>query len=220
MAARGSLDVSASADGGLVYEPGWLAADDSHVAPTSTNLACDSYATWTDRSGKNERLPIDCVNWYEAYAFCIWDDGFLPSEAEWEFAAANGDEMREYPWGSGYVGLPGGNGTLSVSYCSYASPGSPAGCNGDVTNIAPVGTAVLGAGAWGQLDLAGNVRQWNLDWSAPYVTCGDCANLSGGRSRALRGDVAWQGASETSARTSADPALRAGGTGFRCARSP
>src|SRR5580693_3178198 len=41
-----------------------------------------NYSTWTEAAGTQENLPINCVNWYEAYAFCIWDGGgFLPSEA-------------------------------------------------------------------------------------------------------------------------------------------
>jgi hypothetical protein len=79
------------------YEPGWGAPDDVWIAPTSANLAsapgqggggCDGPGTWTPSVGSHENLPINCENWYEAYAFCIWDGGFLPSEAEWEYAAA------------------------------------------------------------------------------------------------------------------------------------
>jgi formylglycine-generating enzyme required for sulfatase activity len=27
------------------------------------------------RAGANEALPITCVNWFEAMAFCAWDAG-------------------------------------------------------------------------------------------------------------------------------------------------
>ena len=42
---------------------------------------------------------MNCIDWYTAYAFCIWDGGRLASEAEWNFAAAGGSEQRYYPWG-------------------------------------------------------------------------------------------------------------------------
>jgi sulfatase modifying factor 1 len=87
-------------DAGIAYETGWLSSDNGAIAPTDASLACESqFATWTTRAGGNENLPINCVNWYEAYAFCIWDGGFLPSEAESEYAAAGGSQQREYPWG-------------------------------------------------------------------------------------------------------------------------
>ena len=128
------------------YETGWDATDDSNIAPTNINLTCDpsyaSYATWTNTAGSQENLPINCVNWYESYAFCIWDGGFLPSEAEWEYAAAGGSQQREYPWGSMAPGkkCPGAGCEYAIYGCYY--PSGSGSCTG-VTNIAPVGTPVV-----------------------------------------------------------------------------
>jgi formylglycine-generating enzyme required for sulfatase activity len=125
------------------YETGWLASDDGQIAPTNANLSdgiCDNvppsnrYATWTASPGSNEGRPINCVNAYEAYAFCIWDGAFLPSEAEWEYAAAGGSEEREYPWGAT---APGSANQFAIYGCEY--PSASGSCTG-VANIAAVGS--------------------------------------------------------------------------------
>jgi sulfatase modifying factor 1 len=169
------------------YEPGWITSDNSNIAPTNANLACEPpYATWTNTAGSQENLPINCVNWYESYAFCIWDGGFLPSEAEWEYAAAGGSQQREYPWGTAAAGTacPGTGCQYAIYNCDY--PSGSGSCTG-VGNIAPVGYAASGAGLWGQLDLGGNMSEWNLDWYASYVDpCTDCANFTAASDRVIR----------------------------------
>ncbi len=209
-------------DAGVSYEPGWVATDDSNIAPTSANLACSTgttnYATWTPSAGPNESLPINCVNWYEAYAFCIWDGGFFPSEAEWEYAAAGGSQQREYPWGSA---APGTANQYAI-YGGYYPSGVTGSCTG-VANIAPVGTATLGAGLWGQLDLAGDVWEWNLDWYAAYAACTDCAAFTAASSRVIRGGAfVYDDASLLLPpyRGSYPPAQRNVNVGFRCSRTP
>jgi formylglycine-generating enzyme len=59
-----------------------------------------NFSTWTDSAAANEDKAINCVNWYEAFAFCIWDGGRLPTESEWEYTATGGAENRIYPWGA------------------------------------------------------------------------------------------------------------------------
>jgi Sulfatase-modifying factor enzyme 1 len=131
--------------------------------------------TWTSTAGSAENLPINCVNWYQAYALCIWDGGFLPSEAEWEYTAAGGGQQRVYPWGSTDPGASN----------AYAIYGEHYTAN---LGIAPVGTAARGAGLWGQLDLAGELREWNLDSYAAYADpCTDCADTTAFSDRVMRG---------------------------------
>jgi formylglycine-generating enzyme required for sulfatase activity len=213
--------VDSPAEAGTVYETGWQDADDGNIYPTDANLtsaACGtSYATWTSTPGAQENLPINCPNWYEAYAFCIWDGGFLPSEAEWEYAAAGGTQQREYPWGST---PPGGASQYAILACAYG----PDYCTSTLANIAPVGTPTLGAGLWGQLDMAGELWEWVLDWYAPYGDpCTDCANLNTTSLRvALGGHFSDVPPAITSYNRGggAVPVGRFNYIGFRCARAP
>ncbi len=214
--------VNAGGDAGVAYETGWVVSDDSNVAPTNANLttACNTdYATWTTSVGSQESLPINCVNWDESYAFCIWDGGFLPSEVEWEYAAAGGSQQREYPWGSAAPGT----GNQYAIYGAYYPNGS--GVLQSVVNVAPVGTATHGAGLWGQLDLAGEMWEWTLDWYAPYVDpCVDCANLTAASYRVFRGGD-FGSLTSTSVvlppyRFIGTSVPRSLSVGFRCARTP
>ena len=163
------------------WDATWNGATD--VNPTTASLTrgsfCDStHATWTaSATGGHESLPINCVNWFESYAFCIWDGGFLPSEAEWGYAAAGGAEQRQYPWGTA---APGTMNQYAIYNTNYTA---------NSTDVAPVGTATSGAGKWGQLDLAGEVWEWVLDWKQTYVNpCTDCVNLTAAQFHIVRGD--------------------------------
>jgi formylglycine-generating enzyme required for sulfatase activity len=200
-------------------EIGWDATwNTGKVSPTTASLTrgsfCDStHATWTAAAtGGHETLPINCVNWYDAYAFCIWDGGFLPSEAEWGYAGAGGAEQRQYPWGSTAPGM-------TNQYAIYG-----AFYTGNSTGIAPVGTATSGAGRWGQLDLAGEVWEWNLDWKQTYVSpCTDCVNLTAASFRIVRGDNyggSLNNLMPTVRGGDVAPEGRDSNFGVRCARAP
>ncbi len=167
-------------------------------------------------AGQQENLPINCVNWYEAYAFCIWDGGFLPSEAEWEYAAAGGSQQREYPWGTTD---PGTANQYAIYNCYY--PSGTSSCTG-VSNIAPVGTATLGAGLWGQLDLAGNMWQWTIEIGGYVDPCTDCANMQSTSREGRGGGYNTQTASLTSAHRfpPTSTTSRLDWFGIRCARTP
>lgn len=195
-------------------DPGWDAAWSAVLPAEQSDLedqiSCD-HPTWTKAPGPNETKPIVCVTWYVAYAFCIWDGGRLPTEAEWNFVAAGGAEQRVYPWS-----VPPAFQTIDSTYGVYASAGPSA--------ISAVGSkSTRGDGKWGHADLGGNVWEWMVDanpGSYSINPCNDCADRSPAPSRSIRG-----GAYDTIAvtlqssfRSSADPTLRGYDVGIRCAR--
>ncbi|HET9958330.1 MAG TPA: SUMF1/EgtB/PvdO family nonheme iron enzyme [Polyangiaceae bacterium] len=137
----------------LVVDSGW-----DPVGPSCD----DRNATWSDTPGSAEDAPIYPVSYYIAFAFCAWDGGRLPTEAEWEYAAAGGSERRAFPWGDG---------APSANYANYSE--------GAASVFVAVGNTPLGDARWGQRDLAGSVDEWVLDaYGTLPKGCDDCANVN------------------------------------------
>lgn len=150
-------------------------------------------------------LPVECVDWTQAWTFCDWRGARLPTEAEWE-RAAQGHRGGLYPWGSSApscslaISDPCGDAALEV--CSL--PG------GDTDE--------------GLCDMAGNVSEWVMDWySDTYyseVSGIDPQGPEKGSRRVIRGGGyrTAVGTLKTSDRASRIPGVGSPGTGFRCAR--
>jgi formylglycine-generating enzyme len=186
-------------------------------------LRCDSIqSTWTDAPAANEHRPISCITWFEAMAFCAWDGGHLPTEAEWNYAASGGDDQRAYPWSN-----PASSLLLDSSRASYGDGNGD--CLGDgmpgcaVTDYVAVGTKPTGNGRWGHSDLAGNVFEWVLDGYTAYPTpCIDCAELADVTYRVFRSGAAGSSSQyqRSGHRVAEIPTYRVYNVGVRCARAP
>ncbi|MEZ4223834.1 MAG: SUMF1/EgtB/PvdO family nonheme iron enzyme [Polyangiaceae bacterium] len=192
------------ANSGWQSAPAWVLAADA--ATLAAGLKCGQ-ETWTDAAGSNEGKPINCVTWFEAFAFCAWDAGRMPTEAEWNAAAAGGTEERVYPWSS-----PPTSTTLTPSHAAWN--GAP---------LSGTGTHSSGLGRWTHQDLAGNVWEWNLDtWGTLPYPCTNCANLGNVANKVIHGG-SWATFSadrlEGGYRTTANAAGRGPHIGFRCARN-
>ena len=167
----------------------------------NSSLHCNyDWETWTDESGDREDYPLTCANYYVAFAFCAWSGGRLPTEAEWEYAASGGAAQRAYPWGN-------------------AEPSSELALFG-ASRLTPAGSHRPGMARFGQLDLAGSAWEWTMDLYDSYPkNCDDCAELTSGVERVLRGGGFVDAAEQlrTDYRHHADPQLSLAQVGFRCA---
>ncbi|MBA3458802.1 MAG: formylglycine-generating enzyme family protein [Deltaproteobacteria bacterium] len=211
---------------GMANQGGWDPSFNTSLMANTTELRaalkCHTTSqTWTDSvvgNGADEDRPINCITWHEAAAFCVWDGGFLPTEAEWNYAAAGGSQQRAYPWSPS---SSPGELTIDCSYANYHI-NNPGPCRTAPTRVGSV--SPKGDGRWGQSDLAGNVAELVLDHSTLYTTtsCNNCANLTAGGDRVVRGGafddtaVLQRGA----ARGAVPSPSRYYFLGVRCARTP
>ncbi len=203
-------------------------------APTAYSPA-NRFCHWSDATIGREDHPINCVDWFTAQAFCVWDGGRLPTEAEWEYAArylplpeSPPSKMiaspRAFPWGG------------DVWNCdfNYQNPDC-------VTSSTPMETQygtwavtrTAHSATWYRVfDLAGNVAEWTADVYAPYgAGCGAqgaapadplCATPDGELRFAVRGGGynSLRYAVRGAAREAVYRAERQRTLGFRCARAP
>jgi formylglycine-generating enzyme required for sulfatase activity len=196
---------------GSGWDSTWNTSLSADTASLKAAMQCDlTYQTWTDTAGDNESMPVNCMNWYTAFAFCAWDGARLPTEAEWNYAAAGGSEQRYYPWSS-----PATSTTIDDSYAVY--------CGGSCTPQNVGSKSPTGDGKWGQSDLAGNLWEWMLDYYAdPYpMPCDSCVASIAAFDRVARGGCFSDVASNlrSALRNNNDPSGHSFAFGARCARS-
>jgi len=155
---------------------------------------------------ERDQHPINYVSWQAAHHYCLWAGKRLPTEAEWERAAA-GIEGRAYPWGDEGSSCDRASYFTGSSYCQEGP--------------LAVGQRPDGLSPDGIDDLGGNVAEWVADYYDPYPAepQQDPSGPEQGIWRVVRGgghlDV--PGALQTRTRRAADPNGRSANIGFRCA---
>jgi formylglycine-generating enzyme required for sulfatase activity len=100
----------------------------------------------SDGSASDDR-PAVRVRAKDAYEYLRWAGKSLPTEAQWEFAARTIDG-RLHPWGA-----------AAPAWNPPRKPGQ----------IDAVMSYPLDLSPYGAFDLAGNVREWTIDWFDPRL---------------------------------------------------
>jgi sulfatase modifying factor 1 len=155
-----SLDPGGPYEQKMVWDASWnsIAMTDAYQSGCN-DASGTSISTPTFTQPGGDALPMNCLDWYHAAAFCAWEGKRLPTETEWQYVATGRTLARTYPWGSQdptdctlalwNLGAADANG------CHFPKPG---------------GSAPAGASRDGILDMAGSVWEWVWDYDGAYPT--------------------------------------------------
>lgn len=129
-------------------------------------------ASWRNPGYETQpNFPAACVSWRDAQAYIAWLSNLsrttyrLPTEAEWEYAAAAGS-TADFPWGKDLE-----DGCSHANWYDISSAGTfrweNSICDDGHNGPAPVGS--YQANAYGLYDMIGNVWEWTQDcYVLPY----------------------------------------------------
>ncbi len=128
--------------------------------------------TFTEAAGGNEGLPVTCITWDHAAAYCGARGDRLLTSAEFEYLAS-GRRSRGYVWGDAapacddavfarYRGPPSAPTESPASACATLGVGAGPAGSGRRDRLALIGGDVL--------DIAGNVAEWTDDAAEPERT--------------------------------------------------
>lgn len=158
-----------------------------------------------------EHHPVIGLTWHRCQRYCRWKGKRLPTEAEWERAAAGLTE-REYPWGN----EPPTPQRANFNKCCFIMRGEI---------LKQKGSFESGKTPEGVYDLAGNIAEWVYDWyDKNYYKKAEKRNPKGpekGKYHTIRGG-AWNSLPNnlrSTDRYGFDDAKDFYGIGCRCAKS-
>ena len=126
---------------------------------------CDG-ADWRHPDGPQSDLdgrgdhPVVHVSWNDAQAFCRWSGTRLPTEAEWEYAAARRSRAAAFPWGDELE--PDGEHRMNVFQGTFPAANTAA---DGFAGTAPVDA--FPPNGFGLYNMTGNVWEWCADWFDP-----------------------------------------------------
>ncbi len=140
--------------------------------------------------------PVIHVSWNDATAYCQWlsrktgQSYRLPTEAEWEYSAGNGNSHTKYSWGNGNPsGRNGGNVADEAGKRKFSNWTIFSGYDDGYVFTAPVGS--FNTNTLGLYDLTGNVWEWCQDYYEENYyqasTSRDPQGPANGSTRVVRG---------------------------------
>lgn len=124
-------------------------------------------------------MPVVGVSWFEADACARFFGGNLPTEAQWE-KAARGAKGNRFPWGNDL------DWTLTIEDSGKRTTTPQANVNR--TRVMPVASFAADKGAWGHLDLAGNVSEWCGDTYLEHPDWAEANPYNRGNDRSRRSE--------------------------------
>lgn len=151
---------------------------------------------FTPKKG-SENKPVICITWHGAQSYCHAKGGYLPTEAEWEFAAKGGINSDGFPYS-------GSSDPHQVGWFSVPE-----------LNIG----GMKKANSLNIYDMSGNVAEWCNDWYSDKAyeksLENDPEGPASGTTKVIRGGSYHQNPVRITTRSSAHPNTASRHIGFR-----